>query len=91
MWFAALGDYRQNTWLGNLMTRLLQGEPTVLALLGENPFEDEPPKQIRAVIYRYEFTNRDEREANGQWWKRRGRALYAPILGVPIEPASTAE
>jgi hypothetical protein len=91
MWFAALGDYRQNTWLGNLMTRLLQGEPTVLALLGENPFEDEAPKQIRAVIYRYEFTNRDEREANGQWWKRRGRALYAPILGVPIEPASTAE
>ena len=91
MWFAALGDYRQNTWLGNLMTRLLQGEPTVLALLGENPFEDEAPKQIRAVIYRYEFTTRDEREATARWWKRRGRALYAPILGVPIEPASTAE
>jgi hypothetical protein len=91
MWFAALGDYRQNTWLGNLMTRLLRAEPTVLALLGENPFEEEPPKQIRAVIHRYEFANRDEREANGRWWKRRGRALYAPILGVPIEPASTAE
>ncbi|MBW2551513.1 MAG: lipase maturation factor family protein [Deltaproteobacteria bacterium] len=94
MWFAALGDYRRNTWLGNLMTRLLQDEPSVLALIGENPFEDAPPKQIRAVIYRYEPTGRDERDATGQWWKRRDRLLYAPILGVEIEPAkptSTAE
>lgn len=91
MWFAALGDYRRNVWLGNLMRRLLQGEPTVLALLDENPFEDEPPKQIRAVIYRYEFTDRDEHTATANWWKRGERALYAPILGVEIEPPSTAE
>jgi len=94
MWFAALGDYRRNTWLANLMTRLLQGEPSVLALIEENPFEDAPPKQIRAVIYRYEPTGRDERDATGQWWKRRNRLLYAPILGVEIDsakPTSTAE
>jgi hypothetical protein len=91
MWFAALGDYRRNTWLGNLMTRLLQGEPSVLELIGGNPFEDEPPRQIRAVIYRYEFNTRHEREATREWWKRRDRLLYAPILGVAIEPASTAE
>jgi hypothetical protein len=94
MWFAALGDYRRNTWLGNLMTRLLQDEQSVLALIEENPFEDAPPKQIRAVIYRYEPTGRDERDATGQWWKRRDRLLYAPILGVEIDsakPTSTAE
>ena len=91
MWFAALGNYRRNVWLGNLMRRLLEGEPTVLALIEENPFEDEPPKQIRAVVYRYEFTDRDEHDATGQWWKRRDRALYAPILGVEIKPASTEE
>jgi lipase maturation factor 1 len=91
MWFAALGDYRTNTWLGNLMTRLLQGEPSVLELLGENPFPDEPPKQVRALIYRYEPTSRAERSVTGNWWKRRDRGLYAPILGVPIEPPSTAE
>jgi hypothetical protein len=94
MWFAALGDYRTNTWLGNLMTRLLQGEPSVLDLIGDNPFQDEPPKQVRAVIYRYELSSRDEREATGQWWKRRDRMLYAPILGVEIEaakPTRTAE
>ena len=87
MWFAALGDYRRNTWLANLMTRLLQDEPSVLGLLDENPFEDAPPKQVRAVIYRYEPTDRDERNATSQWWKRRDRLLYAPILGVEIDPA----
>lgn len=91
MWFAALGDYRRNAWLGNLMTRLLQSEPSVLELIGENPFEDGAPKQMRAVIYRYEFTTGDEHKASGRWWKRRDRVLYAPILGAPIEPASTAE
>jgi hypothetical protein len=91
MWFAALGDYRRNDWLANLMTRLLQGEQTVLALMGENPFEDEPPKQVRAVIYRYEFTDPEEHHATGDWWKRSDRFLYAPILGVEVEPTSTAE
>jgi hypothetical protein len=91
MWFAALGDYRRNDWLANLMTRLLQGEQTVLALLGENPFEEEPPKQVRAVIYRYEFTDVEERDATGHWWKRSERMLYAPILGVEIEAPSTAK
>jgi hypothetical protein len=91
MWFAALGDYRRNVWLGNLMRRLLQGEPTVLALLYDNPFPVEPPRQIRAIVYRYEFADRDERQATGQWWKRRDRTLYAPILGVEIETASTVE
>jgi hypothetical protein len=94
MWFAALGTYRTNTWLANMMTRLLQGEPSVLALVEENPFEDEPPKQVRALIYRYRMTDREERSATRNWWQRDERMLYAPILGVEIEPAkqpSTAE
>ncbi len=84
MWFAALGDARRNPWLGTVMGRLLQGEPTVLDLLGENPFEADPPKQVRAVIYQYEMTTREERARTGDWWKRSDRALYGPILGVPI-------
>jgi len=91
MWFAALGDARRNPWLANLMRRLLQGEPAVIRLMGNNPFVDEPPKQIRAIIYNYEPTTLEERTATGHWWKRRDRALYAPILGVPIEPTSTGE
>ena len=73
------------------MRRLLQGEPSVLALIGDNPFQDQPPKQVRALIYQYELTNRSERDGTGRWWKRHDRALYAPILGVEIEAASTEE
>jgi hypothetical protein len=91
MWFAALGDYHRNIWLGNLMRRLLEGEPTVIALLETSPFADEPPKQIRAIIYRYRFSTPEERNATGRWWERSDRELYAPILGEPIEPVSTEE
>jgi hypothetical protein len=90
MWFAALGDYRRNDWLANLMTRLLQDEPSVLELLDDNPFRDEPPKQVRALIYQYELTDPAERDATGHWWKRRDRMLYAPILGAQIESPKAA-
>src|SRR5262249_51401839 len=33
MWFAALGNYRQNPWFINFSARLLQGSPEVLGLL----------------------------------------------------------
>ena len=50
MWFAALGDVRQNPWFVNFCVRLLQGSPDVLALLEKNPFPDRPPKYIRAGV-----------------------------------------
>jgi hypothetical protein len=89
MWFAALGDYRRNMWLANLMRRLLEGEPAVIGLLERNPFGDQPPKQVRAILYRYRFATPEEREATGRWWERSDRRLYAPILGEPIESIRT--
>ena len=38
MWFAALGDVRQNPWFIGLALRLLENSPDVTALLGKNPF-----------------------------------------------------
>lgn len=80
MWFAALGDYRENPWLINLMVRLLQGSPPVIGLLKTNPFADATPNFIRAVVYQYRFTSLAERRANGAWWTREYKGLYAPIL-----------
>ena len=37
MWFAALGDAQANPWFQNLVFRLLQGSPPVLALLEAKP------------------------------------------------------
>jgi hypothetical protein len=91
MWFAALGEYRRNAWLADTMRRLLEGNSNVVGLLEEDPFVDEPPKQVRAIIYRYEVTSIEERRETGNWWTRDERALYAPILGVPIGESRTDE
>jgi lipase maturation factor 1 len=82
MWFAALGDYRQNPWFVNFCQRLLQGAPDVLALLAKNPFPGGPPRYIRAEFYDYHFTNAAERRASGAWWKREFIGEYLPPLSL---------
>ncbi|MEM7135281.1 MAG: lipase maturation factor family protein [Myxococcota bacterium] len=80
MWFAALGDFRKNPWLASFLRGLLDNEPSIVALLEDNPFEDNPPIQVRAVVYDYEFTDRRERSESGHWWRRGEPKLYAPVL-----------
>jgi hypothetical protein len=76
MWFAALGDYRQNPWLINFCARLLQGQPEVTALLEKNPFRDHPPKYIRARFFEYHFTTLAEHRHTGNWWIRELKGDY---------------
>jgi lipase maturation factor 1 len=82
MWFAALGNYRQNRWFVNLMIRLLQGEPSVLRLLESNPFPGAPPKYIRARAYLYHFTDFAERRRDGAWWRREDHGMYFPAVSL---------
>ena len=82
MWFAALGTYRENPWLLRFMMRLLQGSPPVLQLMERNPFPGQPPKYIRATVYRYRFTNFDERRQTGNWWKRESLGTYFPPISL---------
>ncbi|HUE36318.1 MAG TPA: lipase maturation factor family protein, partial [Candidatus Acidoferrum sp.] len=82
MWFAALGDYRDNPWFENLCFRLLQGSPQVLALLEKNPFPNKPPVYIRAEVYDYHFTNAAERRATGAWWEREFIGDYLPPVSL---------
>ena len=82
MWFAALGNYQQNTWFANFCERLLQGSPEVLALLAKNPFPEQPPRFIRAELYDYHFTNFAERRMTGAWWKREFAGEYLPAISL---------
>ena len=82
MWFAALSRYQANPWLLNFMGRLLQGSAPVEALLKTNPFPDEPPARMRAVLYDYRFSTPDERRRTGRWWTRSPRCLYCPVLAL---------
>ena len=78
MWFAALGSMRENPWIISLMWRLLEGSPSVLALLDSNPFAEGPPKYVRAQLYDYGFADRRTRDLTHQWWVRQPKGLYFP-------------
>ncbi|HLX95061.1 MAG TPA: lipase maturation factor family protein [Verrucomicrobiae bacterium] len=82
MWFAALGDYRENPWFVNFCLRLLQGSPEVTALLARNPFPDHPPRYVRAGLYDYQFTGFTERRVTGAWWKRERLGEYLPPVSL---------
>jgi hypothetical protein len=80
MWFAALSNYRNNTWVGGLVYRLLLGEPQVTALLDPPAFQ-KPPRYMRALLYDYDFSSPVERAQTGVVWHRR-------LLGVWMNPVS---
>jgi lipase maturation factor len=80
LWFASLGSWRDNLIVPSTEERLLAGAPDVLALFASNPFPGSPPKEVRAVLWRYWFTNLAEKRATGMWWKRQVMGLYAPVL-----------
>ncbi|MBI2947101.1 MAG: lipase maturation factor family protein [Verrucomicrobia bacterium] len=82
MWFAALGDVRENPWFVNFAFRLLQGQPEVLALVAKNPFPGQPPKFIRALTYDYRFTTAGAHRKDGAWWRREYKSEYCPALSL---------
>jgi predicted DCC family thiol-disulfide oxidoreductase YuxK len=81
MWFAALEDPRTLPWFWHFLQRLLENEPTVLALLRSNPFPDRPPRYLRAGFYQYEFSD-EVSKARGLWWQRRWLGLYFPVVAL---------
>ena len=83
LWFASLGSWREYRFVVWTEERLLKNDPDVLALFTENPFA-EAPKQVRAVIYQYWFTDLKTKHATGNWWRREVLGDYAP--GLEREP-----
>jgi hypothetical protein len=79
MWFAALDPRTIEPWLGNLVVRLLEGSPPVLALLRHNPFPDTPPRHIRLSVYRYRFATLPQRRSEGLWWQRTLLGRFPPM------------
>ena len=78
-WFAALGRYEGNTWVGSLMYRLLLGDASVAELMDPTPFP-KPPRYMRALIYEYDFTTSAERARSGAIWQRRLLGtLFGPV------------
>lgn len=70
VWFVPTQQSVQIYWFGKFMQRLHQGSPSVTGLLAHNPFPDQPPRYLRVLVYRYEFTDAKTRQDTGTWWHR---------------------
>jgi hypothetical protein len=77
MWFAAMSTAEEEPWLIHLVWQLLKGDPATLTLFADVPFRDHPPRSVRVLLYRYEFTSRGE----PGWWRR-------TLLGEYLRPLS---
>jgi hypothetical protein len=66
-----------------LLVGLLEGEPAVLALMGNNPFPNHPPQAVRARLYEYRFTTIDEHARTDDWWVRELKGMYFPEVSLP--------
>ncbi len=82
MWFAAFSSPDQHPWFISFLERLLEGDRSVLGLLRYNPFPDEPPKFVRALLYEYHFTTPEERRQTGAIWSRKLIGLYFPPVSL---------
>lgn len=68
MWFASMSTPDEYPWTLTLITKLLHNDRGTLSLFAGNPFPDQPPRYIRAILYRYKFAP----PGNPQhlWWTR---------------------
>ncbi|WP_446743797.1 lipase maturation factor family protein [Silvibacterium acidisoli] len=80
LWFASLGDWRQNNIVPLTEERLLDSSPQVLSLFAGNPFAGARPRYVRAVLWQYWFTSMQEKRTTGNWWRRNYLGIYAPVL-----------
>jgi hypothetical protein len=84
LWFASLGGWRENLFVVRTEVQLLRGSPSVLSLFAGNPFPGKPPREVRAVVWQYWFTDLKIKRTEGLWWRRQFLGLYAPTL--ELEP-----
>jgi lipase maturation factor 1 len=80
LWFASLGEWREYPIVPNTEVHLLSNDRDVLGLFAGNPFAQQPPSQIRVVLWQYWFTTMAEKRRSGMWWRRQWLGLYAPTL-----------
>ncbi|MGV0741519.1 lipase maturation factor family protein [Mycolicibacterium sp. XJ870] len=82
MWFAAISPAYAQQWLRTFVERLLDGDRTTLKLLRHNPFPDDPPRYLRARLYRYRFSTWQELRREHVWWKRTLLGDYLPPMAL---------
>lgn len=80
MWFASMSSASDYPWTLNLVNKLLHNDPATADLFAANPFHKQPPRYIRAVLYRYTFAPPGNPQR--RWWSRKRVNLWLPALSA---------
>jgi len=80
MWFAAMSSPEEYPWTQTLVKKLLHNDPGALSLFAGNPFPRQPPRYIRAVLYRYYFARPDT--SRHTWWTRQHLGNWLPPISL---------
>lgn len=80
IWFAAMSSPANHPWTLHFIWKLLHNDQGTLSLLANNPFPTEPPRYIRAELYRYHFTPPGKND--GTWWTRERVGSWLPPLSI---------
>ena len=78
MWFAGISPAYARSWFLPFVVKLLENDRATLRLLRRNPFPDAPPAHVRALLYRYRFTDLRRLRETGAWWERSLVREYLP-------------
>lgn len=78
IWFSAMSTVGREPWLVHFVAKLLAGDRAVKTLLAYDPFPDDPPRFVRAELYRYQFSRPGD--GNPDWWRRtRAETFMRPV------------
>jgi hypothetical protein len=80
IWFAAMATPNEYVWTLHFVWKLLHNDPGTLSLLANNPFPGQPPRYIRAQLYRYRFAQPGNPQ--GAWWTRELLGEWLPPLSA---------
>jgi hypothetical protein len=69
-------------WVAKFMWKLLHNDRGTLSLLADHPFPEKPPRYVRALVYRYQFSPVSGSGADGSWWKRERVGTWFPAVSL---------
>jgi len=82
MWFAAMSSPMYHEWFVPFLGKLLESDRPTLRLLRSDPFDGQPPRFVRALLYLYRFTTPTEHRETGAWWHRELVGDYVPPVSL---------